>query len=204
MTGSTFGVTITTTIPPKVTAAINQLLANQMAIMQQMAAMSFSPQPLIAAAAFNVPPIQNVTFPAQQAFLDSVFNPGTGAMYGRGQRRGISCGRCGGQGGQRCNHFANLMINLVRGMGQQLQHSGGFPGAALPGNLPLPQQGMQRGGLCHSNIYKWYNNWDICFSCGFYMEDGHTSLTCPFRFPEGKSPNRIYSGECAAFHSGGV
>jgi hypothetical protein len=73
--------TTTKTIPAKVTAAINQLSANQAAIMQLMAAMSFSLQPSIAVQAFNVPPIQNATIPMQQAFTGGVFNPGTGNMY---------------------------------------------------------------------------------------------------------------------------
>jgi hypothetical protein len=61
--GSTYTATTTMTILTKVTAAINQLLANQVVIMQQMAATSFCPQPSIAVPAFNVPPIQNVTIP---------------------------------------------------------------------------------------------------------------------------------------------
>ncbi len=55
MIGSTYAATPTTAIPAEVTAAINQLLANQPSIMQQMAAMSFSPPPSITASAFNVP-----------------------------------------------------------------------------------------------------------------------------------------------------
>jgi hypothetical protein len=31
-----------------------------------------------------------------------------------------------------------------------------------------------------SPIYTKGKNWNICFSCGFDIEDGHTSLTCPF------------------------
>ena len=29
------------------------------------------------------------------------------------------------------------------------------------------------------NIVKVYNNWNMCYSCGFDVEDGHTSETCP-------------------------
>ena len=32
-----------------------------------------------------------------------------------------------------------------------------------------------------SNIYKLHNNWNVCFSCGFDVEDRHTSDTCPFK-----------------------
>jgi hypothetical protein len=45
---------------------------------------------------------------------------------------------------------------------------GGFNGkAAKPPNPP------------HSNIVKMYANWNVCFSCGFDIEEGHTSQTCP-------------------------
>ncbi len=64
MIGSTYAATNVATITAKVTAAINQLLANQMHIMQQMAAMNIaSPPPAIAAPAYNVPPIQSVNIP---------------------------------------------------------------------------------------------------------------------------------------------
>jgi hypothetical protein len=29
------------------------------------------------------------------------------------------------------------------------------------------------------NPIKRFNNWNYCFSCGFDVEDGHTSATCP-------------------------
>jgi len=31
----------------------------------------------------------------------------------------------------------------------------------------------------YSNIVKRYSNMNMCFSCGFDVENGHTSLTCP-------------------------
>jgi hypothetical protein len=30
----------------------------------------------------------------------------------------------------------------------------------------------------YSNIIKKYSNWNVCFSCGFDVEDGHTLKTC--------------------------
>jgi hypothetical protein len=32
------------------------------------------------------------------------------------------------------------------------------------------------------NVTKKYNNWNMCYSCGFDVKDGHTSLTCPARW----------------------
>jgi hypothetical protein len=32
--------------------------------------------------------------------------------------------------------------------------------------------------MTHTNPVKKYNNWDMCYSCGFDVESGHTSMTC--------------------------
>ncbi len=29
-----------------------------------------------------------------------------------------------------------------------------------------------------SNLVKVHNNWNVCYTCGFDVEDGHTSMTC--------------------------
>ena len=34
----------------------------------------------------------------------------------------------------------------------------------------------------YSNIIKRYANWNVCFICGFDVEDGHTSKTCPVQW----------------------
>jgi hypothetical protein len=69
MMGSTYAAVNAAAITAKVTAAINQLSANQMHIMQVMVAMNFaSPPPDITAPAYNLPPIQSVRIPNQQTF----------------------------------------------------------------------------------------------------------------------------------------
>ena len=94
MMGSTYAAANAATITAKVTAAINQLLANQMHIMQQMAAMNVaSPPPDIAAPAYNVPPIQSVTIPNQQTFPAGRFYQGGGAARGGGYCCGGGRGR---------------------------------------------------------------------------------------------------------------
>jgi hypothetical protein len=66
MTMGSITATTTIVIPPKIAAAINQLLANQTAISSQMAAMSFTPaqtqatQRFMACKPFQVPPIQQL------------------------------------------------------------------------------------------------------------------------------------------------
>jgi hypothetical protein len=48
------------------------------------------------------------------------------------------------------------------------------------GVVPFMQQNMQRNTApMYSNITKRYANWNVYFSCGFHVEDGHTSKTCP-------------------------
>ena len=48
------------------------------------------------------------------------------------------------------------------------------------GVVPFAQQAMpQNAAPMYSNIIKKYVNWNVCFSCGFDVEDGHTSKTCP-------------------------
>jgi hypothetical protein len=133
-------------------ATINQLLANQLAIMQQMAAMSFSPPQSIAVPAFNVPPIQNVTIPNQQAFTGGGFNPGMGNAHGGSRCQGNRHGGHDGHGRRGCNPFANHMANLGCGLGQQMPQIRGFSGAAIPGSLPPPQPGMSVAGY-HTPTY---------------------------------------------------
>jgi hypothetical protein len=65
---SKYATTTALTIAAKVMAAINQLSANETAIMQHIAAMIISPPQTIEAPAFNVPPIQSVSIPTQHGY----------------------------------------------------------------------------------------------------------------------------------------
>ncbi len=165
--------------PPQIAAAINQLSANQTTIMSQMVAMSFTPAPTqthqrwVPRKPFQVPPIQQIVMPTQQQpFHVSAFNARhTTGHGGGGQGQGWM-----GRGGQSCNPFADYM----RSAGTQATTSSQVvPYGALPaGNMVQQQCNLY---LSHSNIYKRYNNWNVYFSCGFDVEDGHTSQTCLFR-----------------------
>jgi hypothetical protein len=82
-------------------AAINQLAANQTTIMTQMAALSFTQEPaqhtrrFVAREPFQVPPIQQLAFPTQQApFQAGAFHAGRGGRQGG---RNWGCGH-GGRG----------------------------------------------------------------------------------------------------------
>jgi hypothetical protein len=187
--GSTFAATTASTIAAEVAAAINQLSANQMAIMQHIAAMNISPPQTIAAPASNIPPIHSVPIPTQNGYAGGSINQGRSNAQ-NGQLWGGGHGGCGGCGGRGQNPFAMHMANLGGGMAQHLPPLGGFHGAAVPNTgfpgatIPPPiQPPQQQRNANYSNIYKRYNNWNVCFSCGFDIKDGHTSQTCPFQKP---------------------
>ncbi len=59
----------------------------------------------------------------------------------------------------------------------QLGGNTSFPGAAIP---PAMQPQQQPHTAHFSNIYKRYNNWNVCYSGGFDVENRHTLMTCPF------------------------
>jgi hypothetical protein len=71
--GSTFAATTTSMTAAEVVAAIYQLLGNQTAIMQHIAAMNISPPQTIAAPAFNIPPIHSVSIPTQNGYAGGSF-----------------------------------------------------------------------------------------------------------------------------------
>ncbi len=88
-----------TTIPLEISMAINQLAANQLAIQQQMAAMTFTANTPAHHTQFQIPPIQNM---GQQPFAGAAqgsFNIGQGG--GGCQRGGHGRGCTGSHGGGR-------------------------------------------------------------------------------------------------------
>ena len=46
-----------------------------------------------------------------------------------------------------------------------------------PGRVPPPAQTQEYA----PNPYKRFNNWNMCFTCGFDVPHWHTSATCPFK-----------------------
>ncbi len=182
--GSTYAASTVLTITAEVMAAINQMSANQTAIMQHLAAMNISPPQSIAAPAFNVPPIQSVTIPNQNGYTGGGFNQGRSNAQRGGQQKGDRRGGQGGGGGRGCNQFLTNMANLGHGTTQHPLYFGGFHGAAIPNPgfpgdaIPPPMQPLQQQkNANYSNIYKRYNNWNVCFLCGVDIEDRTTSQT---------------------------
>ena len=59
---------------------------------------------------------------------------------------------------------------------------GGFDAPNRAIGLPgFPQLGAraQNEQPPYSNTVKKYANWNVCYSCGFDVADGHTSMSCP-------------------------
>jgi hypothetical protein len=146
-----------------VTTAINQLAANQQAMLQQIVAFVNAARAPPAAVQFptqfNIPAIGNFQ--------------GGGYLGGRRGRQG--CGDRGGRQGQNgghnmCTPFANYIAH---------QAGRGLPAFTAQQTPGMPFMGAGPANASHSNIIKRYDNMNACFSSGFDVEDGHTSKTCP-------------------------
>jgi hypothetical protein len=188
MTGSTLANTNATPVQaptdPRIALAINSLAAKQQALYehiapssQQMAAISFNTQPptpqsMLAphSTPFNVPPIHQLSIPASPPFNAGGFNNGHGGRSTGGCGHGRIFHWCG----QGCTPFVDHMAAC----------GGGVQGGMGANNM-FPQVGSfqtvhaQRMNLQYSNVTKKVNNCNVCYSCGFDVEDGHRSMTCP-------------------------
>ena len=94
-----------------------------------------------------------------------------------GRRVGPDQGQ-GERGGQSRTPFADTMRGtgaITPTMTNMVPYGGGI--ALLPA---VPGGRWQCRNANFSNIYKLHNNWNVCFGCGFEVEDRHTSGTCPF------------------------
>ena len=171
-TQSQLTATTTAETQASVAAAINQLAANQQVMQQQFAAFTTQQNTTYQARA-PAPPITQFTIPNFVAFLSK----------GRGGGR-----RAGGRGRGGHSNFATTgghnvrtpFANFTAGKGglPQIGSSGGRGG----GMAPFAQQNPAcNAASMYSNILKKYVNWKICFSCGFDVENGHTSKTCPWQ-----------------------
>jgi hypothetical protein len=159
------------TIPSKISLAINQLAANQLAIQQQMAAMTLAANAPGHHTQFHIPPIQNM---GQQPFAgvaQGIFNTGRGGGCRQRGGRGRGCsGSQGGGCGRGRGAFANRFPGVVGGIPLFVN---GPPVAVVP------PTGARVNAPFQSNTTKRYANWNVCWSCGFDVEDGHTSASCP-------------------------
>ena len=168
-TQSQLAVASTAATSSSVTAAIHQLNTNQQAMMQQMATYANTNTQRNLPAAQN-PPLTHFNIPTIGSF-----QPGGNAQGGRrpGRGRGRRAPGIVVQGGRRAPRtpFADYSARQG-GIGASIvpafvQGTMGV-GAAARNTAPM-----------YSNIVKRYANMNVCFSCGFDVENGHTSRTCP-------------------------
>ena len=129
------------------------------------------------------------------------------AGRGGGRRRGH------GRGG--CANFVNTggcnartpFTNFVGRGGQSGLPPIGRGTRCGGGAGQFAQQTMPRNAaLMYSNIIKKYLNWNVCFSCGFDVKDGHTLKTCPAprrraNHQEGFDRNNVGQYIGAGFHA---
>ena len=154
-----------------VNAAITQLAANQQAMMTQMmaygAAINANPtRARINAAIPQTLGIHNFNIPAMSTFQP--FDT-RGGRPGGGRGRGTRAPHQGGRRNQRTPFADYTARNGGRGRG-------------IPAFVPTMIGGVtptRNTAAMYSNIVKKHNNMNACFSCGFDVEDGHTSRTCP-------------------------
>ena len=151
-----------------VAAAITQLNNNQQAMMQQMMAYAN------ANTMRNPPAVQNPSLTHFNIPTIGSFQPGGNARGGKRPGRGRG-GRAPAivPGGHRTPRtpFADYTA-----------HQGGMGGSIVPAFVPGAPGGIaaaRNAAPMYSNIVKRYSNMNVCFSCGFDVEDGHTSRTCP-------------------------
>ncbi len=176
-TGSTLGSTYqASTVPTELAAAIQTIAANQQALnehvaplLQQMAAMAVQPGPPHT----NVNPMFS-RVPNVPTYVGYQGGGNTGNYQGGFQQGrpsgGYQQGRSGGRGRGRSYGGARTRR---QGRGR----------TAFADYVP---QGRGYGGYTgqvqanRPNPVKVHNNWNVCYSCGFDVEDGHTSQTCHF------------------------
>ena len=96
---------------------------------------------------------------------------GQGTAGGHGRRRGYGCRGGYDRGGGQPRH--------ERGCGNT-----GIPMPYIGGNQLVPYilGGMQQQPAPTApNKKKWYANQNMCYTCGFDVEDWHNSNSCPFK-----------------------
>jgi hypothetical protein len=153
---------------------------NQHRMMEQMAALSFNqsdaghgirrqgrglPQPPTTVAPNG--------FPLPAPFAPNGFghtNYGGCGGQGRGRERGRGRGPPAFNAGRAPPITSIMAWRVPRYMGPPPATGGGY--------YAPPPQAQQVQAPPYLNLMKRYANWNACYSCGFDMEDGHTSQMC--------------------------
>ncbi len=114
----------------------------------------------------TVPPILSLTVP----YGGGGYYQGLGgrALGGRERGQGSGCG---------CER--NTFSPASRGESAIFVPGGSqVPPRHIPPMLAHDLPNTTRMNSPHSNITKKFNNWNVCYSCRFDIEDAHMSITC--------------------------
>ena len=98
---------------------------------------------------------------------ENIYQPTPHTAYGRGGRQHCTRGR--GRGGRTRNGGQSYVSTTTA----TLPYGGTRPAANMTGRINYTP-----------NPKKNYNNWNMCFSCGYDIPIWHTSATCENRKPE--------------------
>jgi hypothetical protein len=154
-----------------------------------------------------VPPMQQLTIPMQVPYAGAAtqytFSVGRGGRGVRGGRIGQGNGASRGGGRNPRTPFANHVCN-------QTQIGGGRGGCGNDGSIPIAPGGVgtvcpptTQAGAYRSNITKLFANWNVCYSCGFDIEDGHTSISCPHAWRQTNHQEGFTRGNAQAYLNAG-
>jgi hypothetical protein len=145
------------TMSPEVASALAQISHTQNALMLQMAALSVVPP--------QQPPNQITTPNGNQFTRGGGYREQGGVGY-----RGQQGGTYGGQGMGGCKWGRGRGAFVQAAQNNNIPPVGGQITPLFSGGTGMPTA---------PNPVKSFNNWNYCFSCGFDVEDGHKSTTCP-------------------------
>ncbi len=197
--GSTYAATASAAIPPEVTMAIKQLLANQTTIMQQMAAMSFRPPPA-QHSNVHVPPMHNVQLQCSRQVGFNRDMVGDGAMFMAAEDADATADVVG-------NSAPHLQITCTMQAACHPFLARCSPTWSAFPSFQEPWQLMEEVCRCgpdvalnFQNPTKQFANWNVCFTCGFDIEDRHTSTTCPAKLAKAKPPRGIHMQDRAKLY----
>jgi hypothetical protein len=162
-----------------------------------------------------VPPMQQLTIPTQVPYAGAAtqytFNGGRGGRGGRGGQIGQGNGAGRGGGPNIRTPFTNHVLN-------QTQIGGGCGGRGNNGSIPIAPGGAiqiapgsagtvgppaMQAGAYRSNITKLFANWNVCYSCGFNIEDGHMSVACPHAWRQTNHQEGFTRGNAQAYLNAG-
>ena len=130
------------------------------------------------------PPIQHLTMPTapqQQAYAAAAVPPpqyqqqaiGYNNQRGNNNRNRNNKGNGGRGRGRGNNNRRNNGAYGPQPPQQQMQSINGIPPPVYGNTNNNSNQGL------YSNTVKHFNNWNMCFSCGWDVPIWHTSATCP-------------------------